>query len=256
MKKRNSEENDYSVSESLESRRGFLKKMVLTAALFICPSVLKKAQAAEDVPAEPGNLDEPTPLQEGDPEPYEMTIPAEEPEQSSTEAPPSQPIDDVRPDQPGTDHAWLNGYWWWTNNQYIWVPGYWAIPPKPGYHYVAGYWIYQGGRWIYVRGGWAEAYGTVVVVYHRRPLFTALVITAPIRIIRRHRRWRHHHQRRYHHRARRSPARQPGKRPGTPQKRPVTTPGKKQPSRKPSSRPSSKPSSRPSSKPSTGRKRR
>jgi hypothetical protein len=154
------------------------------------------------VPAEPENLDEATPWQEGDPEPIEKKIPAEEPEQTSAEAPPSQPMDDERPEQPGPDYIWVTGYWWWTDRTYMWVPGYWALPPRTSYVYVSGYWTYRGIRWIYVRGGWAKPNTTAIVVYPRpRQLLAAFVITAPIRIVRRHRSWRHYHALRAYRRA-------------------------------------------------------
>ena len=185
--------------------------------------MLPASQASQAVPPEPENLDEPTPLQEGDPKPVEKTVPAQEPEQTSKEAPPCQPIDDERPTQPGPDYGWVTGYWWWTNGTYVWVPGYWVLPPHAGYVHVPGYWTYKSGIWVYVRGGWAKPNTTVIVVYPKpRPVLTALVITAPIRIARRHHRWRHHHARRRHHRA---PARGPAKPGKGPSKGPSKGPG-------------------------------
>lgn len=182
-------------------RRDFLKTAV-GITIIGGSSSLVLSVPAEEVPPEPGNLDEPTPWQQGDPEPVEMEVPAEEPEQSSTEPPPSQPIDDERPAQPGPDYVWATGYWWWTGGRYVWVTGYWVVPPQTEYVYISGYWTYRGTTWVYVRGGWGRPRTTVVVVYPRpRPVLTVWVITAPIRIVRRHRRWRHHHYRRAHHRA-------------------------------------------------------
>jgi len=160
------------------ARRDFLKT-VAGVTLLGGSSALARVASAEDVPPEPEDLDEPTPWQEGDPEPVEMTVPAVEPEQTSPEAPPSQPMDDERPPQPtDPEHAWVIGYWWWTNGAYVWVPGYWAPPPQPGYVYVAGYW--KGNTWVYVRGGWAQPNTTVIVAQPQpRPVVTALVITAP-----------------------------------------------------------------------------
>lgn len=60
------------------------------------PTRFARAESAETKLEEPENLDEPTQWQEGDPEPVEATIPANEPEQTSQEAPPSQPMDDDR----------------------------------------------------------------------------------------------------------------------------------------------------------------
>lgn len=186
--------------KTLLSRRKFCEATV-GVTLLGAYSAFTKFAFAEDVPPEPDNLDEPTQWQEGDPEPEERKVPATEPEQTSQEAPPSQPMDDDRGEQPTPDSVWIMGYWWWTDNKYVWVPGYWAIPPKPEYVYVAGYWTYQGNAWVYVRGGWGMPNTTTVVVYaDPRPVLTVFVFTAPIRIVRRHRRWRHHRSRRYRHR--------------------------------------------------------
>ena len=207
MKKQKAEEKGY--KQLGVSRRIFLK-ILMAISLLGGSNILPRLVLAEDVPAEPDNLDEPTPWQEGDPEPVEMTIPAEEPDQTSTEAPPSQPMDDDRPPQPGPDYAWAYGYWWWTNGTYVWVPGYWVVPPQADYVYVPGYWNYGGTTWVYVRGGWGRHNTTVIVTYPQpRPVLTAFVITAPIRIVRRHRRWRHHRKRHYHHRPRPKPTPKP-----------------------------------------------
>lgn len=178
------------------SRRDFCR-VVAGISLFSASSAIELFASEEDIPLEPENLDEPTPWQEGDPDPVEMKIPALEPEQTSSEAPPSQPMDDERPDQPSVDHIWVTGYWWWTNKTYKWVPGYWVVPPHKNYTYVSGYWAYEGTKWVYHRGGWAKPNTSSIVVYPRpRPILTARVITAPRRIVRRHRRWRHHPARR------------------------------------------------------------
>jgi hypothetical protein len=139
--------------------------------------------SAEQVPPEPEDLDVPTPWQEGDPEPVKMTILAEEPEQTSIEAPPSRPMDDERPEQPSPDHAWVTGYW--------------VTPPHAGYVYVSGYWRHKDDQWVFVRGGWAKPNTTAVVAFPGpRPVLTALVITAPRRIVRRHYGWGYYPARR------------------------------------------------------------
>ncbi len=178
------------------SRRSFCKVMAGISLVGASNAMLLFA-SENDVPAEPKNLDEPTPWQEGDPEPVEMKIPAVEPEQTSTEAPPCQPIDDERPEQPSPDHVWVIGYWWWTNQTYMWVPGYWAVPPYKNYVYVSGYWTHVNNHWVYHRGGWAKPNTTSIVVYPSpRPLLTAFVITAPRRIVRRHPLWPYYPARR------------------------------------------------------------
>ena len=204
------------------SRRSFLKT-VMGITILGGSSTLPQFVLAENVPPEPNNLDEPTQWQEGDPAPVEMTVPAQEPKQTSAEAPPSQPMDDDRPSQPVPDHVWATGYWWWTNGTYVWVSGYWVAPPQPSYVYVPGYWHYYGTSWVYVQSGWAKPNTTVIVVQPKpRPLLVAFVITAPLRILRRNRRWKHYPSRRRHHKPKRSTRGPggPGKGPGGPGKGP------------------------------------
>ena len=67
------------------SRRDLLR----TAAVVAVSTGASSLAWGEDVPPEPDNLDEPTAWQEGDPQPTEMQVPATEPEQKSSEAPPT-----------------------------------------------------------------------------------------------------------------------------------------------------------------------
>jgi hypothetical protein len=50
-------------------------------------------------------------LEEGDPEPEAAQVPTTEPEQKSMEAPPCQPMDDDRGEQPDSSHVWVSDYW-------------------------------------------------------------------------------------------------------------------------------------------------
>ncbi|WP_183043536.1 YXWGXW repeat-containing protein [Alicycliphilus denitrificans] len=58
------------------------------------------------------------------------------------------------PVAPSPVHVWINGYWGWGGGRYAWTPGYWAVPPRPGYvwhprrwdHGPRG-WQQRGGRW-------------------------------------------------------------------------------------------------------------
>ena len=216
---------DVEANEEVPTRPGLSRRDILKTAVWLSvfgvPTGLAKAQSGDEVPPEPENLDEPTQWQEGDPAPVETTVPAQEPKQTSQEAPPSQPMDDDRGTTPGEGYVWATGYWWWQNGTYAWVPGYWVSPPEPNLIWVSGYWSYQSTAWVYVQGGWGRPNTTVVVTQPQpRPVLTALVITAPIRIVRRHRRWRHHHHRRHRHRARARTPGGPRKRPASPGKRP------------------------------------
>lgn len=177
-------------------RWGFLKTFAGISFFFIS-SVWVQLLSAEETLPEPEYLDKPTPRQAEDPNVIKKTIPAKETEQSSQEAPPSQPIDDERPTSPGSNYIWLSGYWWWTNSTYVWVPGYWSVPPQPNYAYVSGYWTYRSTHWVYVRGGWASPGSGAIIVYPvPRSLVHVWVYPVPRRIVRRQPYWQHYHDRR------------------------------------------------------------
>ena len=238
--------NEFSVVKPTHkqvTRRVFLKTLlgITATGASVLPA---KLLFAEEVPPEPENLDEPTPWQEGDPQPRQMEIPPIEPEQQSEEDPPSQPMDDERGDPPSPDHKWVYGYWWWTNGEYVWVPGYWEVPPKADYEYEPGYWKHGHNPWIFVRGGWVVMGTTIIVASASpRPVLTAWVISAPRRIRRRHRRWAHYRTRRRRHTPKPGRTPRPGHRPAprpTPRPSPGPSPGRspgKPPKRQPGGRP-------------------
>jgi hypothetical protein len=64
---------------------------------------------------------------------------------------------------PGPGYVWVPGAWMWQdggaheNGRWIWVAGYWSVPPAPQAHWVPGYWErtnFGGRRWR--DGHWAE----------------------------------------------------------------------------------------------------
>jgi len=74
-------------------------------------------------------------------------------------APPAA-IQEVPPEQrpEGDNVVWVPGYWSWDDDRadYIWVSGFWRVPP-PGRKWVAGYWAKANGGWRFVSGYWADA---------------------------------------------------------------------------------------------------
>ena len=57
--------------------------------------------------------------------------------------------------QPGPAYVWVGGYYDYYGGGYVWRPGYWGRPPRPGLRffpprYVRGY----GGGFVMVHGGW------------------------------------------------------------------------------------------------------
>jgi hypothetical protein len=69
--------------------------------------------------------------------------------------PPPPPPYETVPFQPSPDAYWVPGHYNWDGNQYIFVGGYWTIPPHRYHQYVESHWVYRGdGRYVYVRGYW------------------------------------------------------------------------------------------------------
>lgn len=70
--------------------------------------------------------------------------------------PPPPPAMVSAPPPPSPDAIWINGHYDYdgASYAYVWVPGYWTIPP-PGYrYYVVAHWAWRGGNYVYVRGYW------------------------------------------------------------------------------------------------------
>src|SRR6516225_1231109 len=72
--------------------------------------------------------------------------------------PPPEPIPEEPPDQKpeGKNVQWIPGYWDWDQdkNDYIWVSGFWRMPP-PGRKWIPSYWDQVEGGWQRVPGYWA-----------------------------------------------------------------------------------------------------
>jgi hypothetical protein len=55
---------------------------------------------------------------------------------------------------PGPGYVWLNGYWGWRGNRYVWVPGYYARPPRHRAVWVEPRWERYNGRYRFREGHW------------------------------------------------------------------------------------------------------
>lgn len=51
--------------------------------------------------------------------------------------------------------AWIPGYWYWTGDDFSWVPGRWERPPMAGHVWVRAGWLESGGRYRFAPGYWA-----------------------------------------------------------------------------------------------------
>jgi hypothetical protein len=69
------------------------------------------------------------------------------------EAPPA-PVREVIPARPSRRHVWVAGHYIRRGGHYVWVSGYWALPPRAHAVYVAPHWEHRGGGYVYIEGGW------------------------------------------------------------------------------------------------------
>jgi hypothetical protein len=58
------------------------------------------------------------------------------------------------PEPPSRDHHWVAGHWSWDGREYIWVPGYYHVRPRPNLAWVDGHWERHERGWYWVEGHW------------------------------------------------------------------------------------------------------
>jgi len=68
-------------------------------------------------------------------------------------APPPPPAE-VRVVAPGAGYVWIGGFHRWNGTAYVWVPGRWALPPRPHVVWVPGHWRHVSHGWYWVEGRW------------------------------------------------------------------------------------------------------
>ncbi len=66
--------------------------------------------------------------------------------------PPPAPKEEIKPPRPGPKAVWIEGYWKWSGDHYIWVPGHWVKKAKG--HWVPGHWVKRPRGWVWVKGHW------------------------------------------------------------------------------------------------------
>jgi hypothetical protein len=55
---------------------------------------------------------------------------------------------------PAPGYVWINGYWGWRGNNYVWFPGRYVRPPHRNARWVEPRWEHRGGRYEFRRGYW------------------------------------------------------------------------------------------------------
>ncbi len=72
-----------------------------------------------------------------------------------TEEPPAPRVE-VEGPAPDVGHAWIAGYWTYTDHHWVWVPGHWETRPRTGAVWVPGHWdknpVERG--WTWTPGHW------------------------------------------------------------------------------------------------------
>jgi hypothetical protein len=61
---------------------------------------------------------------------------------------------EVRPFRPSPRHVWVAEEWTPNGGNYVYRPGYWALPPHPGAIWIAGHWRHHRG-YIWIAGHWS-----------------------------------------------------------------------------------------------------
>ncbi|HWQ93760.1 MAG TPA: YXWGXW repeat-containing protein [Clostridia bacterium] len=69
------------------------------------------------------------------------------------EAPPTAQIE-TPTEAPSQAHVWVEGYWVYQNDRYIWIPGHWELRPRPNAVWVPGSWSNKSGGWLWTPGHW------------------------------------------------------------------------------------------------------
>ena len=67
---------------------------------------------------------------------------------------PPPPRVEVKVVAPGKGYFWIGGYHRWTGTAYVWVPGRWALPPRPGAVWLPGHWKKHAHGWVWSNGHW------------------------------------------------------------------------------------------------------
>jgi hypothetical protein len=72
-----------------------------------------------------------------------------------TEAPPPPRVE-VETVRPSTAHVWIQGYWTYIDDHWVWAPGHWEVRPRTNAVWVPGQWDKDptGKGWVWAPGHW------------------------------------------------------------------------------------------------------
>ncbi len=69
-------------------------------------------------------------------------------------ATPPPPVVERPYQAPGRGLVWIPGYQRWEGSRFVWVPGRWVRPPRPGAVWVPGQWRRTQLGWHWMHGHW------------------------------------------------------------------------------------------------------
>ena len=69
-------------------------------------------------------------------------------------SPPPPILVETRPGPPGSGQVWISGYHRWEGRRYVWVPGYWTVPPHHRGEWIPGHWQETRRGWRWLPGHW------------------------------------------------------------------------------------------------------
>lgn len=76
-------------------------------------------------------------------------------------APPPRLPPERQPPIPGYGYIWTPGYWGWNAaiNDYYWISGIWALPPRVGLLWTPAWWGWNNGVYVFAPGFWGPTVG-------------------------------------------------------------------------------------------------
>lgn len=84
-------------------------------------------------------------------------VPVVQPDAVFIDMAPPPMLVEVIPPRPFVEAVWIGGYWDW-RSRWVWCPGRWAPPPRPGYAWRPPHYERRGGGVVFVSGFWQPTY--------------------------------------------------------------------------------------------------
>jgi hypothetical protein len=69
---------------------------------------------------------------------------------------PPRPRRERRMVRPSRDAVWVNGSWDWQRDNWVWIPGRWAVPEERHARWIGPRYVRIAGGYRYVPGHWSN----------------------------------------------------------------------------------------------------